>query len=108
MDIESWCQKVLDLLDLSFAELFGIYWNISLDFALWMDIFYLFQCCSQHFIYIFQPREEISGISAICGFYGIFQIFSDDLPKPPSQANSETKKVHPVNSSTHAKLEQQV
>ena len=26
----------------------------------------------------------------------------------PNQANSETKKVHPVNSSTQAKLEQQV
>ena len=46
----------------------------------------------------------------ISGFYGIFQIFPEDLPKPshPSQTNSQTKKIHPVNSSTQAKLEQQV
>ena len=43
-NIESWCQRVLDLLDLKFAELCGITWNIweisiiSLDFALQMDI----------------------------------------------------------------------
>ena len=28
MNIKSWCQEVLDLLDLSFAELLGITWNI--------------------------------------------------------------------------------
>ena len=33
-NIESWCQKVLDLLDLTFAELlYGITWNISLDIS---------------------------------------------------------------------------
>ena len=34
-------------------------------------------------------------IGEISGFYGIFQIFPGDLPKPryPNHANSETKKV---------------
>ena len=32
-NIESWCQKVLDLLDLTFAELLGTTWNISLDIS---------------------------------------------------------------------------
>ena len=27
LNIKSWCQKVLDLLDLTFAELFVILWN---------------------------------------------------------------------------------
>ena len=41
-------------------------------------------------------------------FYGIFQMFPDDLPKPSHQANSETKKVHSLTFSTQAKLEQQI
>ena len=46
--IKPWCQKVLELLDLSFAELFGLTWNIweiliiSLVCALWMDFFSAF------------------------------------------------------------------
>ena len=44
--------------------------------------FAAFQCHSYQFIYFFQAREEISGIIETSGFYGIFQIFPDDLPKP--------------------------
>ena len=44
INTKSWCQRVLDLLDLSFAELLGLTWNIweisiiSLVCALQMDL----------------------------------------------------------------------
>ena len=47
-------------------------------------------------------------IDEISGFYGIFQIFPGDLPKPryPNHANSRDKES--LNSSTQAKLEEQL
>ena len=69
-NIKSWCQKFLDFLDLSFAELIsGITWNIweisiiSLVCALQMDISPLFL------------SNEGGNRWTIDGFYGIFQIF---------------------------------
>ena len=49
-NIKSWCQKVLDLLDLTFAELFETLWNYMEHF-LTLDASPLF----------FQMREEIGG-----------------------------------------------
>ena len=50
-NIESWCQKVLDLLDFSFAE--PLTWM--------MVLCYLLQYISQTFQYFLQMREEIGG-----------------------------------------------
>ena len=69
--------------------------DLSIYLSISLDAYQLLQCR----IHFSPSREENRG------FYGIFQIFPEIYP---SQANSETKKTHPVNSSTQAKLEQQV
>ena len=67
---KSWCQKVLDLLDLSFAE----------PLTQMMVICYLLQYISQTFHCFLQTREEIGG--KLVDFYGICKISPEDLPKP--------------------------
>ena len=63
-NIKSWYQKVLDLLDLMFAELFVILWNYMEHF-LNLDTSPLF----------LQIREEIIRQLVKLVDYGIFQIF---------------------------------
>ena len=65
-NIESWCQKVLDLQDLPFAdlELHGHIWEISiisLVCAFWMDISPTLQLTFGKFPLFLQTREEIGG-----------------------------------------------
>ena len=76
-NIGSWCQKVLDLLDLTFAELLGITWNISLDTSPFL-----------------QMREEISEqfeqLVKLVDFMEYPRYFQEIYP---SHTNSETKKV---------------
>ena len=82
----------MDLLDLPFAELLGITWNISLD-------------ASPLFL---QTREEISEqfeqLVKLVDFVEYSRYFQEIYP---SHANSETKKVELFNPS-QAKLEEQL
>ena len=90
-NIESWCQKVLDLLDLTFAELFVILWNYMEH----LDSPYTLMVILIILTFSLKQRRKISGI---------FQIFpGSTLPKPryPSHANSRDKES--LNSSTQAK-----
>ena len=77
-NIESWCQKVLDLLDLSFAEL--SLWNYVEHFLKLDTNFY----CTIPRLMLFLSNKGGNKwtIDEIRGFYGIFQIFPEDLPKP--------------------------
>ena len=69
---ESWCQKVLDLLDLLFAELLG---------PTWLDGY--FSTFSVHFsnFPLFLSYEG-GNKWIIVDFYGICKISPEDLPKP--------------------------
>ena len=93
---KSWCQKVLDLLDLSFAELLGL---------TWMMVIYL--PISVHFskfpLFLSNEGGNKWIIDKTSGFYGICKISSEDLPKPCYLRDKES-----LNSSTQGKLEQQV
>ena len=71
LNIESRCQKVLDLLDLSFAESLGL----ELSDLPWTLLLLGMVILITNFFF-FQTRKENSG------FYGIIQIFPEDLSKP--------------------------
>ena len=67
--MESWCQKVLDLLDLLFAESLGLNYQIYLNFLI------AWKGNSDKLFFFFHTRKENSG------FYGIFQIFPETQAK---------------------------
>ena len=91
--IEPWCQKVLDLLDLLFTELLGL---------TWMTVIYL--PISVHFSNFPLSLSNKGGNKwIIVDFYGICQISPEGIPKPCYLRDKEN-----LNSSTQAKLEQQV
>ena len=94
-NIESWCQRVLDLLDLSFAEL--TLWNYVEHFLTLDTTFY----CALPRLSLFLSTKGGNKwiIDETSGFYGIFQIFPEDLPKPRYLIDKES-----LNSSTQAKL----
>ena len=92
-------------------NIYGITWNI------WEIL--IISLIYGHFTNFATNFQEISIISSykgwnrwaideISGFHGIFQIFPGDLPKPryPSHTNSRDKES--LNSSTQAKLEEQL
>ena len=86
-NIESWCQKVLDLLDLTFAdfvELHGTFRN-CLDFlTTWMVILI-------NDLFFFLTRKENNG-----QWVKLVDLWNiPDISRNPSQTNSETKRVHP-------------
>ena len=93
---ESWCQRVLDLLDLLFAELLRL---------TQMTVIYL--PISVHFsnfpLFLSNEGGNKWIIDETSGFYGICKISPEDLPKPCYLRDKES-----LNSSTQAKLEQQV
>ena len=88
LNIESWCQKVLDLLDLTFADFVELHGTLRNSDSLQIIIFtprlsqYLDgNSDKRHFS--FQQGRKISG------FYGIFQIF----PWTQAMLTQKTKKV---------------
>ena len=91
-NINSWCQKVLDLLDITFAdcfELHGTFGKFQL-FPWFMNISPTLQLTFGKFPLFLQTREEIGGqlmkLEDIWNIPDISRIY-------PSHANSETKKV---------------
>ena len=97
-ETKSWCQKVLDLLDLSFAELL----ELTLT---WMMVISL--PISVHFsnfpLFLSNEGGNKWNKWIIVDFYGICKISPEDLPKPCYLRDKVS-----LNSSTQAKLEQQV
>ena len=98
LNIKSWCQKVLDLLDLLFADHLDWIIRFTLNFhTTWGGN------SDNHFF--LQTRKKNSGqLMKSVDFMKYSRYFQRIYP---SHANSETKKVHPVNFSTQAKIEEQ-
>ena len=71
INIKSWCQRVLDLLDLSFAESLGL----SLNYQIYLDFLITWDVNLDKCFFFFQTRKENSG------FYGVFQIFLETQAK---------------------------
>ena len=97
-NIKSWCQRVLDLLDLSFAE----------PLTQMMVICYLLQYISQTFQYFLQTREEIGGhewiIHETVGFLWNMQ----DISRGSTQAMlSQRQRKFELFNPSQAKLEEQ-
>ena len=84
-NIESWCQKVLDLLDLSFADHLDLNYQIYLGLSKYLD-------GNSDKCHFFLSNKEGKLVDKLVDFYGIFQIFPD-ISRNLSHANSETKKV---------------
>ena len=65
-NIKSWCQNVLDLLDLTFAELFVILWNyvehletgLSVDYHNYQRLSIHFDGNSDNIDFFFETKEE--------------------------------------------------
>ena len=108
MNYISWCQIVLDLDLREHYQLYGILWNISYHFlgrldlsicsSISLDDYQHFQC-RIHFFSIKGGKYRI--IDEIQDFMEYSRYFQRIYP---SQANSRQR----LNSSTQAKLEQQV
>ena len=102
------CQKVLDLLDLMFAELFTEHLETQTPSGL--SQLPLNSPYTLMVILIkvdFSSNKEGKLMHKLSGFYGIFQISPGSaLPKPRYPSHANTRDKESLNSSTQAKLEE--
>ena len=97
-NIDSWCQKVLDLLDFTFADyldLHGTFGKLWL-FPWFMNISTALQLTFRKFPLFLQTKEEIGGqLMKLVDFMEYSRYFQEIYPSQGTQAmlTQETKKV---------------